>query len=437
MKPFERAILVVLDGARMDVFAALLDRGELPAIETFVVGRGHLLRARTVFPSVSGPAHLAMMTGRHPGSLGIPGLRWLDRAVFACCSFHPHAFRSYVGLGVMFMGRDMERVPSLFSELPDHAAIFPMATVEGMRDVTRRIGTALFVPARLMGRWDIVDDIAGKLLLREVSRGRKLVTVTFPGIDELSHRYDPWDERVIEAYLRADRWIAHTCRCLQKDGVLDKTLILVTSDHGLTKTDHHIDLDAMVEEFAGPTLSYPWITPRRMFASRSAVMTSGNSMSHLYFRGERGWGVPQPLEEIEERYGSLLGWLKGNEGIAMLLARASSGGIAVWRAGSWTDLERDDLLREEVEPLFETTRCGDVVVVAGNGFDLRRGSLEIPEHRASHGALDDYHMNVPLALSAAGSERKKARILDIFPTILHALRKPFGANMAGRSLIPE
>ena len=75
-----RAVLVLIDGARCDVLRELLGRGDLPNLSRWVIERGGLTTGTTVFPSTTGVAYIPFLFGRYPGSVGIPGIRWLDRA---------------------------------------------------------------------------------------------------------------------------------------------------------------------------------------------------------------------------------------------------------------------------------------------------------------------------------------------------------------------
>src|SRR2546427_11885099 len=75
-----RAVLVLIDGARCDVLRELLGRGDLPNLARWVIEPGGLSTGTTVFPSTTGVAYIPFLFGRYPGSVGIPGIRWLDRS---------------------------------------------------------------------------------------------------------------------------------------------------------------------------------------------------------------------------------------------------------------------------------------------------------------------------------------------------------------------
>src|SRR2546427_12569359 len=74
-----RAVLVLIDGARADVLRDLLRRGDLPNLARWVIEPGGLRTGTTVFPSTTGVAYIPFLFGRYPASVGIPGIRWRDR----------------------------------------------------------------------------------------------------------------------------------------------------------------------------------------------------------------------------------------------------------------------------------------------------------------------------------------------------------------------
>lgn len=444
MNDIQRVVFIIIDGARLDVFKRLLDDGRLPGIKEFVVDRGSFFPAKTVFPTVTGPCHFAAVTGRYPGNAGLVGVRWFHRKVYKKSPLSPYAFRSYIGPGSLYLKKDTKQTPSLYSAFPDNSAICSMVQLNEINNLTKPYQIALHVFARLSGKWDIADNIAGKLLLREVKAGRSLVTVTFLGTDELAHLYGAEDDRVFNAYARADKWISRVCHHLQSNGKLESTLLVILSDHGMTTTGKHIDLDAIIEERAGPTLYYPLLTPERVMKAKAAVMTSGNAMSHVYLKHKNGWSDLCTLEEIEEDYPSILDWLEKDERIEATLARTRSGGISICRSGTWKNLSIESDISgsasngisfDDVNHLFNSPRCGDLLICAHEGYDLRKASREIPEHRASHGGLCDAHMNVPVAISRPIKTAGTARIIDLFPTILRAANKPIPADIDGKPLI--
>ncbi|MBI4551078.1 MAG: alkaline phosphatase family protein, partial [Candidatus Latescibacteria bacterium] len=104
--PFQRGIFLLIDGARADVMERLLQAGELPHLQRFIVEPGAYRTATSVFPSTTGPAHAPFLTGCTPGTCNIPGIRWFDRMQPNGLS-HFRQCRSYVGPGSLYMDADL------------------------------------------------------------------------------------------------------------------------------------------------------------------------------------------------------------------------------------------------------------------------------------------------------------------------------------------
>src|SRR5919106_400616 len=122
-----RAVIVLIDGARADVLQDLLRRGELPNLARWVIEPGGLGIGTTVFPSTTGVAYIPFLFGRYPGSVNIPGIRWLDRAGAAGgwggWREQWRAARSYCGVQGGWLNRDISPAPSLFDLVPESIAI--------------------------------------------------------------------------------------------------------------------------------------------------------------------------------------------------------------------------------------------------------------------------------------------------------------------------
>src|SRR5687768_6523979 len=135
MSPAMTVIVLLADGVRSDTLADAMDRGALPALSR-LRARGAMHDVTSTFPSVTGPAYAPFLMGRCPGSVGLPGLRWFDRAR-ETCSF-PDYSRSYVGYQLNAVNRDIDPAASTIFELvPDSVAALSMIT---RRSEERRVG---------------------------------------------------------------------------------------------------------------------------------------------------------------------------------------------------------------------------------------------------------------------------------------------------------
>jgi hypothetical protein len=457
---FRRCLMLLVDGARADRFETLLAEGNLPHISRYIVEPGAYRRGTTVFPSTTGPAYLPFLTGRHPAHCDVPGIRWMDKSRYR--DGGRAGLRSYVGIETFRINPDIRvGVETLFSLFPKSYNIFNSVCRDvGLRNnLTRFIRVLYWYYAHMTDRWDFVDIAAGEKVIDLCSRDFQFGFAVFPGVDEYGHLLGPHHPRTVESYRRVDETVGRVAQRLKRLGRLDDTLWWIVSDHGLSATHSHFCMNTYLEQRAWRPLYYPLIHRR---GCRVANMMSGNGMTHLYFRHRDGWQRPVTAEYLDEEAPGMIPGLFDHPAIDLVAQRAENGKVhlqsrdgsaALWREaeqfvyhpdvgdpldlgaqphGGSVHLDVEALRRLAVDQrypdallqlvsLFETARCGDVVVSASPGYDLREG-YEKPEHRGTHGSLHHEHMYVPIACNAP-LDSGVLRTVDVFPTTLSLMAK--------------
>ena len=463
-------VVLVADGARPDAFeGASLDA--LPALRR-LRDEGALHRVASVFPSVTGPAYTPFLIGRFPGPIGIPGLRWYDRAREACG--WPDYARSYVGHEMRRFDEDLDPgAPTIFELVPNSLAALSVVTRGLAR--ARRIG-ALTARSALRAtvthfrgraeRWLDVDRESADVIVRRMREERPdFLFAAFTGVDKASHARGHGDALVLEAMHIVDDAVARLRDDAERGGWWDDTHLWIVSDHGHAPVHTHEDLAAVVSGTGLRTIAHPWSAG---IAPDAAVMVSGNAMAHLYLdlsEVERAW-----WPALSARHGGLADALLAREAVDLMLlpsSEARCGGRSAQRGTAVVEREGTTYRyrRESGDPLgiradfegsadetFDATRdgnypdaivqilslagsprAGDVILSAAPGWDFRKRYEPIP-HRSSHGALHRDHMMVPLLLNraAAGIPR---RTTDLFASALDALGVAPPALMDGRSFL--
>ena len=438
-----RAVLILIDGARPDVLQELLAQGDLPHLARWVIEPGGMTVGTTVFPSTTGVAYIPLLFGRYPGSMNVPGIRWLDRAGVAGGALARwRAARSYCGPQASWIDRDIARGPSLFELVPESLAI--------CTPVTRGLGpgahlmplarAGLGIAAHFLGTYGALDRAVAAAWLGALERLWRFLFVVFPGPDGYTHLHDPWHPKVLESYRRIDHALGRFVARARAQG--DLPALFVTSDHGASAVQEHCDIALVLEKWGVPTVRHPLHVWRR--DAEAAVMVSGNACAHVYFVSRPDCAerlIPRLLELPAVRLGA---FRDGRDGVIVASgacrARLSEEGDRI-RYEAWLgdplglgagDLVLDD--REMLErsrgtqlpdaprqilQLFRSARAGDLVLAAAPGADFR-DDWEIPAHRAGHGSLLAAHMEVPIAASVplpAGP----IRTVDLMPAILEVL----------------
>ena len=461
-RPFTRFIFILVDGSPYQIFKDLVSDGALSNIKKYVIDRGSFKKVVSTFPSATGPAFIPFFMGLFPGTANVPGLRWLSKRQFQ----NPHRFRSpgicsYMGLDGLSFTQDLPRKPTLFDFFSPVSNIYNLLTrgCPPSQNRTRWIKPLVYTYAHFSHKWRFVNTIASQKLLKAVKAGDEFVMCLFPGVDTFSHLSHTTSPRVLDTYRGIDKTVGDVCRILQESNDFDNTLIMITSDHGMSNTHTHIDLPRHLDKDGLRCLHYPLLWRQQ---AKSASMVSGNGMAHLYFKGENGcngkmnkqqegWGerlsierlhgmgVIDPLLEIEG-----LDFVAGESENQSIIVKKKAGQGEITRQNgvfsyqfqgtdplgydtSHENLSYRDALSQTYDTefpdglvqlwqIFQGDRTGDLALSAQPGYDLR-ARYEFPEHHATHGALNAQQMFVPLAINVP-IETEHIRTVDLFPTVL-------------------
>jgi hypothetical protein len=461
-------IILVADGARADSFDAGIADGTLPALAR-LRSEGGLHAVTTVFPSVTGPAYAPFLTGRFPGPVGLPGLRWYDRARTRC-TIRPYC-RSYLGSDMRHMDRDLdERVPTLFELVRSRFSAMSMIARGARR--REKLGPGLRLITRIarthwsgnVSGWLAIDRLVASEAARRIREYRPEVSfVALLGLDKTSHA-SGHDSPAAHGALRAmDEAVAQLRDDAERARRWEETQLWVVSDHGHSGVRGHDDIAAYVSGLGHRVISHPWVYRRHPDV---AVMVSGNAMAHLYLelaRRERPW-----WPELRARWEPLVAALLERESVDLVLlphsqrrceVRARGRGSAyVERDGdsySYRLIDGDPLgLGSEsivaidsgesheltmptdypdslvqIANLAGSARAGEIILSAARGWDFRAHYEPIP-HVSTHGALHREHMLVPLLVNHPLPSQPR-RTVDIMPSALSALGMTIPAGLDG------
>jgi len=462
-------VILLADGARPDTLDGALQRGDLPALAR-LRDEGGLHVVTSCFPSVTGPAYTPFLMGRFPGPVGLPGLRWFDRARTACR--FPDYTRSYVGYQMSAVYRDLDPdAPTIF-ELCDES-LAALSVISRGLDKGRRIGAITARSAfraatthfrgNVAGWLDIDRDVADQIVDRVRTDRPAFTFAALTGVDKVSHARGHASPMVLDALRIVDDTAARIREDAERDGRWEEMSLWIVSDHGHSRVAHHEDLAALIEAAGMRTMSHPWVYN---IAPEVAVMVSGNAMAHLYLE------IParsRPATRLG-RFGALVEMLVERPSVDLLIApvdgaatvQARGRGMArIWndRAGYHYQRESgdplgvgDDLGSASMDTEYEATlesdypdgivqivhlatapRSGEIILSAARDWDFRARYEPIP-HVSSHGALHREHMLVPLLVNQRVT-RLPRRTVDVMPSALTALGLPVPDGLDGASFL--
>jgi len=474
-------LVVLVDGWRADLFAEMLEGGELPNIKEHLVDRGTMVEHCVgAFPSTTGPAHLPFLTGTLPGRNDVPGVRWVDRK--------ENNLRDYCTLEGLLINKDYSLgAATLYEFLAGHKTLSIFEIVSRGAFEAVRIAAKVVWWIRSDELWEKFDEAAVEVAEDRYLRTNDPPRFTFvwmPGMDHLAHFHGSVSETVREEARNIDGHIGRIAEVLKKCRIYDKTLFALVSDHGLRDNEQSRDPRDILEDLdfdVKPSVAKKdvWNDLRNYNAARAV---SGNGFAHVYVAKRTGGHWPLGYNDWEHTpdYNDLRNFpLKGRghidlveafreeEAIRLVCVKEEPGRYLVFSGNGQATIERqsstykytvegedplgysahphtkglmdgafhsaNEWLRAsctaqypdgvvQISQLFDSRRCGDIVLSSMPGWDLMKEG-----HIASHGGLEKEEMVVPVVLAGPGIAHKRmqyARTVDVFPTYLRFFGLP-------------
>jgi len=486
----QNVVVLFADGLSATVFDEMLAAGELPAIEEYLVGRGvKVERAITVAPSITYAAAVTLATGLGPGRHEITGNGFFDRERLF--------YADYTRVNTY---RDVDReyrAATLYEMLNDKVSVTIQVPVR--RGAYRRIddwassgirwffGQITEIDCLTAERFKMIGEMA-----RAGGRWPELILAYFPATDEMGHRYGPASRQYRASVRNLDEQVGRICRALAASGILERTYVILVSDHGMSPSGRCVDVGALLgERFGlqaanqGPDSGTKYDRRAAYFARFDAVVVNGGRrQATVYLRNGPSWQAQADEGQVR----SVAGYLAQQEGVCVA-AYVAEGGVAVQNARGRAVIERragtdgvglnerfyryrvvdgiDPLgyagasigaatdgawhsgaewlgatagseypdLPVEVSELFRSERAGDVAVFAASGWAFGAGNA------AGHGSVTAEDMRAVLVVSGPGIARggrlPAARLVDVAPTIIEMLapEKLKGLDLDGGSLL--
>lgn len=238
-------LMVTIHGCPLYAMNEMLKEGMLPNIKKYIVDRGATVKQGVCcFPSLSSPNGPAIFLGRFPGHIGIPELQWVDR--------WPHFyFRNYIGPDYdkanvdFYSGRATDYddlIDRKGAPVPLCAKIRPYTTAAyqeffsaGATEVKYFAASVIF--EELFSKNNAPTDMrvlneVKKTYMRPRAEVPRLVCIDLLGFDIMAHRKHPLHKKTKKILANIDKQIGEIVEILKKQGLWDKTYILLFADHG-------------------------------------------------------------------------------------------------------------------------------------------------------------------------------------------------------------
>ena len=199
----ERVLIISYDGLRPDA----IGKAPMTNLIALMQTSAYTLSAQTILPSSTLPAHVSMLSG-------------------LCPSKHAVYWNDYVPENGYALGVDLFDLA--------HAAGLRTVMVVGkekLRQITEPESTDVFI-------FKEMDSSIANMAVEEIKNGFGLMFIHFPTGDVLGHEWGWMGAVQMWAFRTEDAYLKTVLTALDKAGLRDGTLIILTSDHGGYKTSH-------------------------------------------------------------------------------------------------------------------------------------------------------------------------------------------------------
>lgn len=405
-------IVVSIDGLMPATYLEPDAHGlRVPTLRMIKAGGAYATGARSAFPSVTYPSHMAMATGVWPGQHGVVSNRtfdpllknqegwfWYEEDIRVPTIWQVTEKAGLVTALVdwpVTVGADVDfRVPEMWraGTADDQKLVRALATPGLLERVAER-----FPGFWERFTWPDVRDEAGVDIAVHLIETEKpdLLMVHIWDVDTAEHHHGPWSEQAKAAIEDADAQVARLIEAAKRAGIWDRTTLFVVSDHGFVPISGRVRLGALLRERGLVTFEDDGVT----LEDWRAIVHPDGGVAYIYLKDENDAEAARAVMEVLQSYAgqpdSKLARVYSREEIAArggdtraFVAVESKPGWA-WKEGYTGEL------------MAETTTKGH------HGFDP-----EMPEMQASF---------LVYGPKVGHGELGQVRLIDLAPTVAQRL----------------
>jgi predicted AlkP superfamily pyrophosphatase or phosphodiesterase len=227
-------LLISLDGFRPDY----IDRYEMPSLRRLARDGVRARALVPVFPTMTFPNHLSLVTGLHPDRHGIVGNSFYDPVLERAYSMSD---AKATGDSAWYRGEPIWATAEMQGMV---AACFfwpgSDAAIKGTR-------ASYWKPYDGSVPNDVRIDTVLEWLGMPDDRRPHLITLYMSDVDSASHRTGLWSPEIEAAVLRVDQAVGRLLDGIARLPVRDSVYVVVASDHGMADVKEEIAIDTLID----------------------------------------------------------------------------------------------------------------------------------------------------------------------------------------------
>ncbi|MHA1268260.1 MAG: alkaline phosphatase family protein [Candidatus Helarchaeota archaeon] len=305
MTKTERVIQIILDDVRADQFFDLIDKGKLPNFKKYFYN-GLKSRMTGIYPAITIPARLSLLTGTYPDHYDVPGMHFYEREknrIHNCASLHQWDIPNSLGGDAKTVYEQISgNTVDLFSLMFRGADYYFPTKFQTIRIYLWHfyIKNTSILKANEFSVNKLLDIFAKPKKYFNNSDPPRFVSAWFFSTDDMLHNFGYDSNEYIENLIDIDRWMGILIegntkyKGLKQLGYFNDTVFIIASDHGNYKAKKHIYLESFFKKY-----DLIPIKSKKNYGNFDVAM---GSVGQFYFLGKDSHSRPT-INELEN-YGS-------------------------------------------------------------------------------------------------------------------------------------
>ena len=269
-KPQRYTLLISIDGLSYVLLKKAIRQGYAPFLNK-IAKEGFFRPIRTVFPSLTWPAHLSMLTGSQPSKQGIWGNRWIEDHEFVSPETNEkikERIQNTRTLIELFQEKKQlvsslrwpfshtkaitYNIPAVFENyklLKEYTSSNILPLLQSILAKKKSLNYIAENHYRLMKKMDgnnswydyLLQDIQKSLII-QTEKQPHFSLVHFTSVDKIQHNWGPNNIRALYALSTVDHLVQQLISAYREQNLLKDTNVFIVSDHGFLETNQAFDI---------------------------------------------------------------------------------------------------------------------------------------------------------------------------------------------------
>ncbi len=280
-------VIVIFDGASTQAVEKMVAQGKMPVLKNMMENGSYVKAGTSILPSTTGPAYAPFVMGLFPDKSLLPGIRWYDRV--------KGIYRTYCGTDAMKMNEDVsKKFPTIYELLGNEHTLSVFGFITRGCKAT---GMPLFqmLKAKLQKNDHNLDNSLFDSFRKNVEKKfPRFAFISLHSIDSNGHSKGANSDEYYKSLTHCDGILGKIMDLYKKMGEFDKTVFIVSSDHGQRAVNRRkglkpfLDLKNLrvVDSVARSTIKFNFLKNKIKNNSDCVLAVSGNAFVQLYFKDQ-------------------------------------------------------------------------------------------------------------------------------------------------------